>query len=254
MNKAILLSVLSTGIFLHNPGYAGGGFKEPELNNWFIQLQGAALFPLSNKALLIDNGSNAAAPENTDAYSVKNESHGSIALTVGNRIPVQSSWINHYTLSSRLQYVLPVHPGDTIMQYNRPEFLNYSYNWKLSSLAWTLDSKVNLLHSSQFSPYVNGGLGLAFNRARSYYETAFAGITARYSPAYENNNLTQFTYHLGFGLDYFLTPNWILSAGYEFESLGSFATGRGQSTWSSEALRLKSYQANTVLIGITSLL
>ncbi|KTD53539.1 Sporulation related domain protein [Legionella santicrucis] len=225
-----------------------------EYNHWFVQLQGGVVFPLSQSNILVDNGSNFPPPANVDSYSVKQSNQGTIALTVGDRIATQSSLINHYTLSGRLQYVFSANVGDTIMQYSLPEFLNYSYDWKLSTLALTADTKLNLFNFSKFSPYVNGGLGVSFNEARSFDETALPGITPRVSPSYANHTLTQFTYHVGAGLDFSFVPNWLFSAGYEFESFGDFSSGKGQSTWAGESLRLDSYQANTLLFGVTYLM
>ncbi|KTD11736.1 Sporulation related domain protein [Legionella gratiana] len=225
-----------------------------ERDHWFVQLQGGIVFPLNENNILVDNGSNFPSPANVDAYSVKQSNQGTIALTVGDRITTHSSFINHYTLSGRLQYVFPTDVGNTIMQYSLPEFLNYNYDWKLSTLALTADTKLNLFHFSTFSPYVNGGLGVSFNEARSFNETALPGVTARISPAYSDHTLTQFTYHVGAGIDFSFIPNWLLSAGYEFESFGDFSSGKGQSTWSGESLRLGSYQANTLLFGVTYLI
>lgn len=225
-----------------------------EHNQWFVQLQGGAIFPLNLGTILVSNGSNFPAPENVDRYSTNQSSQGTIALTIGNRIATQSSLINHYTLSGRLQYVFEGNVGNSIMQYSLPEFLNYSYDWKLSTLALTADTKLNLFNFSKFSPYVNGGLGVSFNEARAFNETAFPGITPRVSPAYTNHTLTQFTYHVGAGLDFSFAPNWLFSAGYEFESFGDFSSGNGQSTWAEESLGLGSYQANTLLFGVTYLM
>lgn len=225
-----------------------------EYNHWFVQLQGGVVFPLSQSNILVDNGSNFPPPANVDVYSVNQSNQGTIALTVGDRIATQSSLINHYTLSGRLQYVFSANVGDTIMQYSLPEFLNYSYDWKLSTLALTADTKLNLFNFSKFSPYVNGGLGVSFNEARSFDETALPGITPRVSPAYANHTLTQFTYHVGAGLDFLFMPNWLFSAGYEFESFGDFSSGKGQYTWAGESLRLDSYQTNALLFGVTYLI
>lgn len=222
-------------------------------NKWFVQLQGGAIFPLNHGQILVANGSDFPAPENVDIYATQQSTQGTIALTVGKQIVTQSSLIKHYTLSGRLQYKFLANVGNTIMEYSAPEFLNYNYNWKLAALALTADSKVNLFSFSNFSPYVNGGLGVSFNQAQSYKETALPDVTARISPAYANHTLTQFTYHVGAGVDFSCTQNWLLSAGYEFESFGHFASGKGKSTWSGESLPWGSYQGNTVLLGITYL-
>mgnify|MGYP002137375818 CR=1 FL=1 len=97
-------------------------------------------------------------------------------------------------------------------------------------------------------------MGVSFNEARAFNEMAFPGVTARITPAFSNHTLTQFTYHVGAGLDILFTSNWLLSVGYEFESFGDFSSGNGKSTWSGEHLQLDSYQANTVLLGITYLI
>ena len=239
---------------LKNKNEGSNQCKDCQLDqsHWFVQAQGGVGFPQSTDQILVDNGSNFTPPANVDFYSVDPSDQGSVALTIGKQFATQS-FIHHYTVSGRVHYLIPANVGNTIMQYSRLENLNYNYNWKLSTLALTADTKVNVFNFSRWLPYVNGGLGISLNKARGYSETALSDVTARVSPAYANHASSQFTYHVGAGLDYLYNQNWRLSAGYEFESFGAFSSGSGQTTWSGKSLSIGRYQTNSILLGITYL-
>ena len=218
---------------------------------WFVQLQGGADLASHQDSLSINNHSNFPAPQNVDVYSLKSAHNGTVALTLGKQFSDALPWISHYTISGRIQYIAPSSVGNTITLYSMPAFLNYNYNWNLSSLAVTADTKLSLLNSAKYAPYVNLGFGVSFNDTESYSETALAGVTPRVSPGFANHTTTQFTYHLGAGLDFNYNASWRLSGGYEFESLGNFASGQGQTTWSADALHLNNHYTHMVLFGIT---
>ena len=221
-------------------------------NNWYAQLQTGLIFPLlkSNK-ILIDNGSNFPSPENMDTYSVKHDNQGSIMLTIGEKINTPLSFIKYYTLGGRLQYTFANNLDGSIMQYSDPMFLNYNYNWKLSNFILTTETKLGLLDVEKVSLYINGGLGISFNRAQSYKESPLINVTPRANPDFSDNTETNFTYHIGFGADYKFIPKWLVSFGYEFSSLGDFISGKGATTWANESLKLRSYKTNTILFGVT---
>lgn len=250
--KAVRSPMVSTQPAVHKIVY-----KEMDTlqNKWFVLAQAGGLASQNHGNFLIDNGSDFPAPENVDIYSSQQREQGTIALTLGKQIPVQSAIFNQYTLSARLQYLIPENVGDTIMQYSLPQFLNYTYSRKLSALALTADTKINLLHLAIVSPYLNGGIGVSFNRMNSYSETALSGVTARVSPGFANHSSTQFTYHVGAGLDFALADSWSCSVGYEFEDFGRFSSGSGQWTWATAGvLPFGSYHANTALFGLTHLI
>lgn len=229
--------------------------KDTPENKWFVLVQGGGLSSQNHGNFLIDNGSDYPAPENVDVYSSKQRDQGTVALTLGKQIPVQSAVVNQYTLSARLQYLIPENVGDTIMQYSLPQFLNYNYSRKLSALALTADTKINMLHLAIVSPYLNGGLGISLNQMKSYSEAALPGVTARVSPGFANQSSTQFTYHVGAGLDFAFADNWSCSVGYEYEDFGRFSSGSGQWTWAAAGvLPFGSYHANTALFGLTHLI
>ncbi|QDQ40329.1 outer membrane beta-barrel protein [Legionella geestiana] len=223
-------------------------------NPFFIQVFGGANFPSGLDSLRVQNGSEYPFPQNVDTYSTRSTTTGSVGLAAGRRFATTHRWIRDYSLGGRLQYVFPADIGGTITQYSLSQFENYHYRWKLSALALTADAKLNFMGTHGISPYASGGLGASFNRAASFRETANAGVTPRISPAFADRNATQFAWHAGAGLDFFEHANWLVSAGYEYESFGDFASGKGQSTWSGESLRAGTLSTNTILFGITRLI
>lgn len=240
----------------HTPAVAESYKEAPSLQQhpFFVQVLGGANFPSGLDSLRVHNGSEFPFPQNVDTYSTRSSNSGSVGLAAGRRFASTHRWIHHYSLGGRLQYVFPADMGGTITQYSLSQFENYRYRWKLSALALTADAKLNFLETHGISPYASGGLGASFNRAASFRETANAGVTPRISPAFADRNATQFAWHAGAGLDFFEHANWLVSAGYEYESFGDFASGKGQSTWSGESLRAGTLSTNTILFGITRLI
>jgi len=249
MDVTKLLSRLSFIIFICFVSYTK---LFAETNLWYAQFQSGVNFPLSkSNKIFVDNGSNFPSPENKDTYTVSHSSHASFMLTVGNKINTTLQYLKYYTLSGRLQYNLPTSIDGKVKQYSDPQFLNYKYNWDISNLALTLDTKLGLYNYNELSFYVNGGLGVSFNSAESFDEKPLINVTPRISPDFSDNTITQLTYHIGIGVDYTFIPKWIASFGYEFASFGDFRSGKGGTTWANESLKLRAYQTNTVSLGVT---
>jgi opacity protein-like surface antigen len=115
-------------------------------------------------------------------------------------------------------------------------------------------TKLNLIQFNQISPYVTGGVGVAFNRGANYSETALENVTPRVSPAFDNHTNTKFTYSVGAGLDWQVSPKLILSLGYQFQDLGSVSSGTGTGLWAGDALRSGSYRSSSVLFSTSYLI
>lgn len=246
----VIRCILFTSVVLSKHAYCGE-MGRVEANQWFAQIQGGIVSPSANDIMTVDNGSNFPPPLNVDRYSLNYHQQDTFALTIGQRVATHFPLLQSYTISGRIQHINAENVGGTIMQYSLPEFLNYNYHWNIETTTVTADTKLNIVQLASFSPYVNGGLGIAFNKANSYTETAFPGVTPRISPSYSNRTFDEFTYHIGGGLDFALTPHWLLSAGYEFTSLGDVKSGRGQSTWAGESLHISAYHANVLLLGVS---
>ncbi|CEG56214.1 SPOR domain-containing protein [Legionella fallonii] len=222
--------------------------------NWFVSVGGGAQFPQFNSNMVVNNNSDFPPPFDVDIYSTSNTSQGIIGVTAGRRWERDSQWFPSYSLGVLYQYFFETNAGGTVMQYSLPEFTNYTYNLNLSSNVVMASAKLNLFdYAQKLSPFVNGGIGGAFNKASGYSEAALPGVTPRITPGFTDNTTNQFAYMVGAGLDYKIKPQLIVSVGYNYVNLGHFSSGLGMQTWSGQSLNLGTYQSNDVFASVSYL-
>ncbi len=222
--------------------------------NWFVSVGGGAQYPQFNSNVVINNGSGFPTPFDQDIYSTSNPNQGIIGVMAGRRWERDSQWFPSYSLGVLYQYFFEINAGGTVTQYSLPEFTNYTYNLNLSSNVVMAAAKLNLFEYAQkISPFINGGIGGAFNKSSGYNEIALPGVTPRQSPGFANNTTSQFAYMAGAGLDYKVNQQLIVSVGYNYSNLGNFSSGQGMQAWSGQSLNLGTYQSNDVFASISYL-
>lgn len=91
-----------------------------------------------------------------------------------------------------------------------------------------------------FTPYVGGGLGMAWNHTKATGTVIATGVTQDYK-----NTKDSFAWNVGAGCSYDLSANWKLNAGYRFVDLGKV-------TWGDSATSLASTDitSHEVLLGL----
>lgn len=222
--------------------------------NWFVTLGGSMQYPQFNSSMSVHNGANFPPPYNMDTYTTTQNHQPMASLAFGRRWERDTRWLPAYSFSVMYEYLLPTNIGNTITQYSSPDFTNYNYTWNFSANILMAAAKVNLFKYGRFSPYLNGGLGCSFNRTSNYSENALPDVTARISAGYASQSNAQFAYNAGAGVDVQLDKQIILSAGYQYLSLGSVASGQGAGPWIGQYLNLGKYRANTVFVGVSYLI
>lgn len=228
-------------------GYAEDG------HGWFVRAGVSLGEPEFHDTLHVNNGSGFPPPLNHDAYSTRKDNAATASLVAGyrwireqSRFPIIGLGFNYLHLFSN-----DIH-GD-ITQYSLPQFKNYRYTWAVESDVLAVVARINLMPYQRLLPYVEGGLGMAWNTASDYRETALAGVTPRITPGFRDKAWTHATYSLGAGVDFILTPKITLSLGYEFRDWGPMASRPGELTWSGERLYAGHYRTQSGLLGVTYL-
>lgn len=222
-------------------------------SRWYIGADVGVQWNDLNHVMTVSNGSDFPAPLNVDIFSTDDKNQTFFSLSGGHRWERDSQVIPIYALGLRYSHNFSSNVGQTITQYSMPEFTNYHYNWNVYSDVFLATAKLNLFQYHRVLPYVSGGIGAAINQTNDYQETALFGVTPRISPAFADQNSTQFAYTLGAGIDWELTHQMVMSLGYEYKDLGKISSGAGVSTWAGESLSLGSYQANSVVLSINYL-
>lgn len=222
--------------------------------NWYIGVLGGVQWNDITQKITVNNGSNAQSPYNQDTFLTGVHDQAFAGAAGGYRWELNNSWVPAVALGLRYHRVFARDVGKSILQYSMLEFGNYNYSWQIYSDVALATAKVNFFQYRVFSPYLSGGFGAAFNRARGYSEAALSGVTPRISPAFADNWTTQFAYNLGAGLDLQLGSRFIVSLGYEYQDLGSVSSGSGMGTWAGQSLNLGDYKSNAAMLSVSYLL
>ena len=219
--------------------------------NWFVTLGAGEQYPQWNNPIRVNT--DLAAPYNKDYYSTQNKNKPVLALSLGRRWKREDFWLPAYSFGVFWQYFYRTNLGHNIAVHSPPAVTNYSYNWQLTSNLLLASAKLNLFQYGTLSPYVNGGIGSSFNRTSGYTERALPGVTARVSPAFPKFSTSEFSYHVGVGLDLQVMPQLIASLGYIYQDLGPTSSGPGKGIWSNQSLNPGSYRSNEILISLSYL-
>jgi opacity protein-like surface antigen len=221
--------------------------------NWFAEIGVGQQWNRLNNSMLIANGSDFPAPFNLDIFTASNPSQTSLNVGGGYRWQRDALWFSAYGLGLSYKHIFSKDIQGTITEYSLPEFLNYDYSWSVDSDVVLATAKLNLLQKGRFSPYIKGGIGAAFNNTSHYSEYALPGVTPRISPAFADQDTSQFAYSAGAGLDFKFNTRLLLSIGYEFQDLGNIASGYGVTTWAGQSLNLGRYSSNEVVLNLSYL-
>lgn len=254
MGRSKFLWVLcyATLIQMPNPSFSSASIPNQEKHS-FVRGEMGAYAPNFSSNIRINNGSDFPEPYQQDVYSTKKNNKPLLGIAAGRRWVTNRKWLAEYELGVRYQYFFKQNIGNDIMQYALPEFTNYNYQWNTQSNAFTVFSKIDLIKIQRVLPYFQAGAGLGLTHTNAYAEQALPNITPRVSPGFQNHHSFDFIYHLGTGIDFIVSPHWVLSIGYEFDYFGTIRSSHGESTWGGERLSIHNAQTNIGMIGMTYL-
>ena len=225
----------------------------PSSAHWFVSAGSAEQFPLSSDNMRVNNNSGFPEPYNQDTYSLNHSNGAVVALSAGRRWERDYQWLPAYSVGIAWQHFFNSRMNGTVMQYSDPAFLNYDYSWNVQSDMLLASAKLNLVQYQKLSPYINGGIGGAFNQTSGYSETPLAGVTPRDTPGFTNNSSNQFAYQVGAGLDLQASKNVIFSLGYNYQNVGNLSSGPGVGTWANQSLGSGSFGSREVLAQVNYL-
>jgi opacity protein-like surface antigen len=225
----------------------------PTKKNWYASAGVGGQFPRLNSSMTVNNGSSFPTPFDQDIYSTTNNAQVFFGASVGRRWQNDNDWLPALSVGVLYEYFWANNLGGTITQFSIPQFNNYNYTWNTASHVVLASAKLNLFRYNWLSPYVNGGLGGAFNRASSYRELADPEVTARVSPSFAANTSNQFAYNAGVGVDFHCASQFFLSIGYLYQDLGKVTSGQGTQNWAGQSLNLGKYHSNDVMASVTYL-
>jgi hypothetical protein len=115
----------------------------------------------------------------------------------------------------------------------------YNYSYRVSSTRLMLEGQINFI-LGDFSPFINAGIGSAWNNATSYDESPAGGTTYPPLPSFANKSMNNLAYQGGVGISYAFSTGAYqedafkperLSLGYRYTNLGSAEFGTRGATY-----------------------
>jgi opacity protein-like surface antigen len=196
-------------------------------STWYMGMNLGGMKPSLPSAILVNNGSNLAFPNDVDRYSTHESSALFLSAIAGRFWQRSSRMLPGYALGLKYQHLFSNTIHGQVMQYSVPKFINYDYAWNVSVDTLSAYSKLELIRLGIVIPYVIGGLGVAMNHSYGYHERALPGIFARDNPGFGSHTQSNLAYDLGLGIDIALKPELMFSLGYSYQHLGSVHSGQG---------------------------
>ncbi|WED42725.1 outer membrane protein [Legionella cardiaca] len=227
MKKLVVCFVL-----LFNPSLYAQNYSE--IGSWYFSESIATIFPEIDDNHSVGTGDGWP----NDLY-VNHDVKTSAAVSVQTGFTWfnESKFLPFYSLGASYTYAFPMKVNGTIFQYSLPEFENYQYHYEIHRQTLLGIIKAELYRYHNLMPFLLVGLGVSANHIDKYQETPLSGITPRFSPEFQDETTTHFSYALGAGLDYIALNNLWLSLGYNFGYYGPAQTDSGISSYSNERLR-----------------
>lgn len=102
-----------------------------------------------------------------------------------------------------------------------PDVYNYHFKIKTYQILW--ESKLLMDWGARYHPYASVGLGASINDAENYSTNVDPFLA--FTPEFEDNQETSFSYSFGLGIDYDITEHFRFGLGYRFTDLGTAKTG-----------------------------
>lgn len=130
-----------------------------------------------------------------------------------------------YTGSSYEYYGTLVETAD-----GDPDSTLYNFRFNIRSIRVMAETQLNLLFGN-ISPFINGGIGPAWNNTQQYTEYSSNDSNYPPLPPFKNKTRTSMAWQVGLGISYVFaqnpdaTPNQRLALGYQYVNLGQSETG-----------------------------
>ncbi len=151
------------------------------------------------------------------------QAHGNYGGLLG----LEWSFHPNYALQSALAYYYfsPQQAEGTIRQgVSLDHSTPFRYHYQITSQQLLIENKLVFPINNTYYPFLLLGLGVAFNNSEDYDIHYPADLI--FTPFYEDNQNTAFSYSVGLGLDYRIFEKMRLGLSYRFSDLGRASLGQ----------------------------
>jgi opacity protein-like surface antigen len=135
---------------------------------------------------------------------------------------------------------------------SNPQFNNYEYSYMVQHMDVSLKAKLLADVHMVFIPWLSASMGIGFNSAHAFYSVP-TDLTALPTPNFSANSTVAFSYTLGFGLQYPITPHWQIGGGYEFADWGKSELGTTSGQTGGTGPVLNHLYSSSILVNLSYL-
>ncbi|MFA6036982.1 MAG: outer membrane beta-barrel protein [Legionellales bacterium] len=142
----------------------------------------------------------------------------------------ESSWFPTARLGIGYEYVGSTDVNGQVIKYQEKPYYDYQYD--VSAQVIWLDGQIDLFDWCNFSPFIDAGIGIAFNRMSDYEENRInTEVPVRESADFSDETNTEFAWRAGVGVNYTIPEQddaWTISVLTRYSDLGDAQTGSSQ--------------------------
>lgn len=186
----------------------------------------------------------------TDTNSTDNEWLGGV--TLGANIPINAVWSSQVGVSYYQNSGFQAR-GDVYQLVGSPFNNNVGYQYYVSSRRVLLESKLLYTCGNIFHPYIDAGVGEAFNESHDYSELVYDGTASPMGQPFANHTNNNFTYIAGFGVDIDAGKRVRLGVGYRYVDLGNASLGTSPLQADTVTLQKNKLTSNEFLFQISTI-
>lgn len=130
----------------------------------------------------------------------------------------------------------------------------YILDGEIESFTYTIEAFYDFANNTAFTPYIKAGLGIADNSYSAKLGgagvaafDAFDGASDGFYDAYADDESTEFSWNLGFGVNYQVTESAGIYAEYQYTALGDVMTGQDSFT---DGFMIDDLATNELSVGV----
>lgn len=148
-----------------------------------------------------------------------------------------------------------IHPNGHVWQFALPTFDNFTYNYGISHGRVMFSNKI-ITKWDRFEkilPFISWEIGAAFNRTQDYQESLIEPMAVPMLP-FKAKSSSSFSWAVGIGGDYLISPDLRFGLGYQFADLGSASLGISPSQTSNQTPNIPHLWTNQLRLQLTYLI
>ena len=137
--------------------------------------------------------------------------------------------------------------------FGDPNFNDVGYEYYMTSHRLLAEAKLLYTVKNIFHPYVDVGVGEAFNNAEDYSEHPYDTTGVSTGAPFGNHSTGNFTYTAGLGVDMDVSKQVRMGVGYRYADLGKVGLGTSSLQADTNTLQKNSITSNEFLFQISTI-